>query len=200
MEIFTRRFIQDILLIILIGGSLYILIHNPIINPKPKSTKGLWSIELMQHPLVFGIAGHNYLVLRNENNEIIQELHGLATDTVTGTWKYVGNKESDILKVWEFDNSRYYLAQKNYAGISLRQGTRETEMLTWNKAEACKEKINEKNLPYPPFGIKINGDTENSNSVAYTLMLCMGVDAKHIGLITPGWRKDLLQQNSYQTK
>jgi hypothetical protein len=193
-ELFTRRFVKDILLISLIGSSLYVLINNPIVSPKPKQIKGLWSIELMQHPLIFGIAGHNYLVLRNENNDIIKELHGLATDSATGAWKYVGNKESDRLKVWEFNSPRYYLAQKNYAGITLKQGSRELETSVWRKAEPCKDDINKKNLPYPPYGVNIRGDTENSNSVAYTLIQCMGLDARHIGLITPGWKKNLLTQ------
>ncbi len=192
MQLFTRRFVTDLFLIALFGTSLYILTHNPITHPTPKVTKGLWSIQLMQHPIIFGIAGHNYLTLRDENNSIIEEMHGLATDSTTGNWKYIGTNSSDRLKVWEFKGSRDYLAQKNYSGISLYQGSKESVTATWEKGTECKEKINEENLPYPPYGVNVQGDTENSNSVAYTLTLCMGLDAEHIGLITPGWGKNLL--------
>ena len=192
MELFTPRFKKDLLLIVIFGVSLYVLTHNPITRPSPKATQGLWSIQLMQHPLVFGIAGHNYLTLRDENDSIIKEMHGLATDADTGNWKYIGTKTQDRLRVWEFNGSNDYLDQKNYPGVVLFEGTKVAVMTDWSKGDTCKDKINQKNLPYPPYGVNIRGDTENSNSVAYTLMLCMGLDAEHLGLITPGWGKNLL--------
>lgn len=195
MPLFTRRFIKDILLIIIFGTSLYTLTHNPITHPTPTATKGLWNIQLMQYPIIFGIAGHNYLTLRNENNIVVKELHGLATDTITGMWKYVGTKTSDRLKVWEFDGPSDYLTQKSYSGTELYQGEKQEVLSVWKKAAHCKEEINKKNFPYPPYGINIQGDTENSNSVAYTLTLCMELDAKHLGLITPGWGKNLLDSH-----
>lgn len=147
----------------------------------------------MQHPLLLGVAGHNYLVLRDENNVIQKELHGLATNSLTDTWKYYGTNATDKLKVWEFDDPHYYLAQKGYSGIVLYKGTKDEVEVLWSKALLCKEEINDRNYAYPPYGVKVGGDTENSNSVAYTLTLCMGLDAKHLGLITPGWGKNLLE-------
>jgi hypothetical protein len=146
----------------------------------------------MQQPLLFGIAGHNYLVLRNDNNTIVKELHGLATDARTGAWRYVGVRNTDILKVWEFNGPHFYLGQKQFAGVMLHNGTEGDVMTLWNKAEECIGPINDKHIPYPPLGIKVTGDTENSNSVAYTLALCMGLDTEHLGLITPGDGKNLL--------
>ena len=146
----------------------------------------------MQQPLVFGIAGHNFLTLRNQKNTIVGELHGLATNAKTGAWKYIGNDSTDKLQVWHFKSSHEYITQKNYAGIVLFKGTKDEATMLWNKALDCKEKINAQKLLYPPYGVKVNGDTENSNSVAYTLTLCMNLDAEHIGLITPGWGKNLL--------
>lgn len=147
----------------------------------------------MQHPLVFGVAGHNYLTLRNEHNEIVRELHGLATDPNNGGWKYYALYSGDLLHVWEFTSPHYYLAQKNYAGIVLTEGAKQEMETLWNKAKFCGDEINAENLPYPSYGIKVTGDTENSNSVAYTLIQCMGLDARHLGLITPGWGKNLLR-------
>lgn len=192
-RLFTARFIKDLILIALFGFSLYALIHNPIVNPKPPVIEGKWSIQLMQHPLVFGVAGHNYLTLRDEKNTIRRELHGLATDKDNGGWKYYGTDRSDLLKVWEFSDPHYYLAQKNYAGTVLFEGSEENAKAVWEKGLVCKDEINAKNLPYPPYGIKVTGDTENSNSVAYTLALCMNLNPKHLGLITPGWGKNILE-------
>ena len=195
MKVFTSRFVKDLFLIVLMGGSLYILLHNPITHPKLPGNLGTWSIQLMQQPLVFGIAGHNYLVLRDNRNTIVEELHGLATNT-EGKWEYVGKDPTDMLKVWEFAGPHFYIAQKSYAGIVLDEGDKDTIVSTWSKASACKDEINSKNIPYPPYGVNIHGDTENSNSVAYTLGLCMGlnVSAEHLGLITPGWGKNLLNK------
>ena len=171
---------------------LYAVTHNPIVRPMPKPSPGMWSIQFMQHPLIFGLAGHNYLALRNENGHIVSELHGLATDASNGGWKYIGSNPNDLLKVWEFDNSRYYLAEKKFPGIILKEGSRDELLSIWNKAYDCKDSINEKNIPYPPYGFRIRNETTNSNSVAYTLASCMELGTKHIGVFTPGDGRNLL--------
>ncbi len=192
-KIFTARFVKDLILIAVFSATFYTLTHNPLTHPIPEEVKGVWSIQLMQHPLVFGIAGHNFLTLRNEKNDIVEELHGLATDATTGDWKYVGNTSTDQLRVWEFNGSRAYVTQKNYAGTVLFKGNKTEAVTLWRKALTCKKEINDLGLPYPPYGVNVRGDTENSNSVAYTLTLCMGLDAEHLGLVTPGWGKNLLE-------
>lgn len=148
----------------------------------------------MQQPLVFGLAGHNYLALRNEDMKIIKELHGLATDSYNGIWKYVGFSSSDILQVWEFNGPHFYLAEKRFSGVILHEGSQDEVEALWKNGEQCVAPINKKRIPYPPFGVTVKGDTENSNSVAYTLALCMGLDTKHLGLITPGEGKNLLEE------
>lgn len=146
----------------------------------------------MQHPLVLGLAGHNYLVLRNPENTIVQEFHGLATDNTTGEWKYIGANKTDVLMVWKFDGSKKYLAEKRFPGIILAEGDEQKIRTLWEQADSCKDIINKKRILYPTFGVSFLQETENSNSVAYTLALCMGVDIRHIGLITPGSRNNLL--------
>jgi hypothetical protein len=189
----TPRFKKDIAISLFVILGIYTITHNPITHPTPKVESGLWSIQLMQHPLLFGLAGHNYLVLRNGGGEIVKELHGLATDATTNTWKYVGTNKSDILHAWEFNGPRDYLSSKEYPGIVLTSGNEETIQSVWSKGEGCVESINEKNIPYPPFGIRLQGETKNSNSVAYTLTLCMNLDVHHIGIFTPGFQENLLQ-------
>ena len=193
--IFTRLFIKDLFWSLIFLLTVYGITNNPITRPKPQPLPGNWSIQIMQHPLVFGFTGHNYLVLRNQDNDIVSELHGLATDGITGKWKYVGSKSTDILKVWEFNGPRYYLAEKKYPGKILIEGKLEDMKTLWNMARGCEEPINEKKLQYPKLGVKFSGGTENSNSVAYTLSLCMGLDARHVGLLTPGDKTNLLGDN-----
>lgn len=192
--LFTKQFTKDLLWSVVFIFSMYGITHNPVVRPMSQPIPGNWSIQIMQHPLLFGFAGHNYLALRNQDDEIVGELHGLATDSKTGNWKYIGDNPGDILKVWQFDEPRSYLAEKKYPGIILDEGKHDFILDLWNKAVACKDPINEKHISYPPFGFKLNGTTENSNSVAYTLALCTGLDPKHIGLITPGEKNNLLEK------
>lgn len=192
MKIFPAQFIKDLLFSVLFISLIYAAAHNPITHPMPKPSKGDWSIQLIQSPILFGIAGHNYLVLSDGSGREIDELHGLATDHATGKWKYIGRSPTDTLKVWEFVGSGHYLSEKNFSGIILREGQKSEIEEIWNKGISCKDPINSRNLPYPPFGININGNTENSNSVAYTLALCMGLDTRHLGIFTPGETMNLL--------
>ena len=146
----------------------------------------------MQYPLLLGLAGHNYLVLRDSRNGIISELHGLATDVTTKKWKITGINRSDILQAWEFTNQNEFITKKTYPGIVLFNGKETDAKEFWGKATLCKDIINQKNIPYPPLGFTLRKDTLNSNSVAYTLVTCMGLSTYHIGLITPGETKNLL--------
>lgn len=187
----TRDFLWSGLFLL----SMYGVTHNPIVRPTPQPVPGNWSIQFMQHPLLFGLAGHNYIVIRNQDGEILSELHGLATDTATGRWKYIGTSPTDLLKIWEFDSARYYLAEKKFPGVVLAQGSKEDVELRWKSAHDCMTKINEKTIPYPPYGFMLRQETENSNSAAYTLGICMGLDIKHLGLFTPGSRMNLLGED-----
>jgi hypothetical protein len=192
-RVFPNRVIKDAVFSFFILLFLYGVTHNELVNPKPSATPGNWSVQKMQHPLLFGFAGHNYVALRDPLGDIVYEMHGLATDRTTGLWMYVGTKKNDYLKVWEFNEPRDYFAEKTYPGVVLAQGTKEDMLALWEKARACKDKINERNLEYPPLGIQLNGETINSNSVAYTLTVCMNKNARHIGIFTPGDNKYILE-------
>lgn len=192
-ELFTRQFVKDLIWSVIILSLLYALTHNPITRPIARADEGKWSIHFMQHPLIFGFAGHNYIALYDADGNIVSELHGLATNPQTGEWRYIGTKSTDLLKVWEFDASKYYLASKNFPGRILAEGNKDEMLDLWKEAEGCKEPINNQNISYPMFGFSIKNETINSNSVAYTLTRCMGLDARHIGLITPGSDLNLLK-------
>ncbi len=187
------RIIKDVLIVLFSIIVFYTVTHNPITHPKAEGKRGVWSIELHQHPLVLGIAGHNYLALRDDRGVVEYELHGLPTDTRTGSWKYVGRSEYDMLKVWEFSTSTERKA-KNTPQVStvLLSADRDTVLALWNDARVCGARIDTLHLPYPPFGVSFKEDTRNSNSVAYTLSLCMNINPHRLGLLTPGWEMDLL--------
>ncbi|MEZ0208624.1 MAG: hypothetical protein ACAH17_00400 [Candidatus Paceibacterota bacterium] len=190
--IFTNQFTKDFFYSVIFLVSVYAITHNPIVRPVPVPAEGNWSIQFMQHPLVFGLAGHNYLALRDSNGVIVSELHGLATDPATGKWKYVGTNPTDILQVWEFESGRYYLAEKEFPGIIISQGAQRSITELWNQALACKDPINQEKIGYTPYGFSFKNETINSNSVAYTLAKCMGFDTRHVGLWTPGATMNLL--------
>lgn len=191
---FPPHVIKDLVISALFLVFIYAITHNPYMYPRPLPEAGNWSIQKLQHPLFFGLAGHNYVVLKDAEGTIISELHGLATDRESNAWKYIGTNESDILKVWQFEGPRYYLAEKNFPGLIIAEGDKDQMEILWALALACKESINAKNISYPPYGFRLQDETDNSNSVAYTLSLCMGLDARHLGLFTPGARNNLLRE------
>lgn len=191
MKIFTKRFTKDLFLLALFGVLFYFLTHNSIAYPTPTTHVGVWSIEKLQKPLVFRIAGHNFFALRNAEGKIVSELHGLATDEKTNTWTYVGTGMGELLKVWEFDTSIFGTTHTMLPGIVIQEGDEESIRALWNKAKLCGEKINKKNIVYPPLGMSMY-ETKNSNAVAYTLSTCMGIQSKRIGIIVPGEQTNLL--------
>jgi hypothetical protein len=199
-ELLTRQFIKDAIISAVFILALYAITHNPIVRPVPSPIFGNWSIQYMQHPLLLGFAGHNFLSLRDGEGRVISELHGLATDTDTGNWKYVGTDPKDVLHVWEFENGKYYLSGKTYPGIVLMQGKKEEVAKRWQEALACEGPINDQHIPYPPYGVRLRNETINSNSVAYTLAACMGLDTKHLGLWTPGSTVNLLEKLILKTE
>jgi hypothetical protein len=194
MTLFPQHIVKDLFWSTLFIIAVYFIIHNPIVRPIPKLQTGVWIIEKMQHPILFGLAGHNYLVLKNQNGDVISELHGLATDTTTGKWKRMGTTGKETLKVWEFDKSIYDTEEKNFPGIVISIGDKNLIENTWQNIKNCASQINNENIKYSRFGFNIKGGTNNSNSVAYTLSQCIGINTRHLGLITPGDGKNLLQR------
>jgi hypothetical protein len=190
------RILKDIVVVCTSIALFYAVTHNPITHPKAETAPGVWGIEMHQHPLVLGLAGHNYLALRNDTGDILYELHGLPTDVRTGNWKYVGRTNYDILKVWEFSTSTTRTPNPNPpVSTTLISGDKNSILTLWQQARVCGKKIDKEHIPYPPYGISFKEDTRNSNSVAYTLSLCVGINPHHVGLLTPGWETDLLYGN-----
>jgi hypothetical protein len=193
MKLFTKRFVKDLFLIGIFSLMYYVLTHNAYVYPKLENKVGSWSIEMSQRPLALRLAGHNFLVLRNDKGEVVSELHGLATDVKTNTWKHVGMGNEEVLKVWEFDKENARSINGDFPGITLISGTSESMLKLWDEARVCAESINKEEIKYPAFGISTS-NTTNSNAVAYTLTKCMNIEMKNFGLIVPGRYTDLLNK------
>ena len=97
------------------------------------------------------------------------------------------------LKVFNFDYDFY----KNeisfdFPAIELMSNNSTNTLEVWNKAKACGDLINQKDINYPRYGFKIISETENSNSVAHSIANCAGLIDRQIGLLSPGARTLLL--------
>lgn len=190
------KIIKDSFDIIFVIFICFLILFNPYVRPKQISGYGYWSIQKREHRLMLGLTGHTFLELRDSNDKVIGQLHGLATDKITNKWKEIGNTENDYLKVWEFDQDKY----KEYRGLDI--GKTSVNILTgdevamrekWNQLVMCGIEINKTEIKYPKYGFRIFSETENSNSVAHSLLLCANLKDVEIGIISPGAKTNLFE-------
>ena len=133
--------------------------------------------------------GHNFLVLVDETGAVTSELNGLATSK-NGKTKPLGYLPSDRLKAYEFRKAYFY--KNTQQQITLLNADKEIILHKWNVALKAVNLINIKNHPYPLFGLG-----KNSNSVASTLIRCMGLYESKIprGVIAPFSGKMVLSES-----
>ncbi len=188
------KILKDSFDIIFVLFICFLILFNPYVRPKQIVGYGYWSIQKREHRLMMGLTGHTFIELRDTNDKVIAQLHGLATDKNTNKWKEVGNSDDDYLKVWEFDQDKY----KEYKGLDIGKtsvniitGNEEAMREKWQELMLCGTEINKIEIKYPKYGFRIFSETENSNSVAHSLLLCGGLKDREIGIITPGGNTDL---------
>ncbi len=163
----------------------YAVTNNSIVKPLTIPELGEWSIEKAQSPILFGLFSHNYLLLRNDKGVVEEELQGTPTDD-GGVFVRTALTSGKTLRVLRFENPPY--GDKNYrpSAVTVFSGDKDSVYKKWKEGITCANKINEKKLPYPAFGINMEEDTVNSNSVATTLLTCMILPSPRVGLLTPG--------------
>ncbi len=128
---------------------------------------GNYEIVQAQLPLVFGLGGHNLIVVKDPSGRVIQEFDGLAT-SADGTIKAVGYLPSDKLKVYSFDSPTYYTPDQNqYVVYSTNSFTDISERI--NAMTSAAAAMNAGDLSYPILGLG-----KNSNSVSSTLIAATG--------------------------
>ena len=158
---------------------------------------GRYTIEARQ--LSIGPAAHDFWVLKNDQNQIIAELHGFAFSPSKGktipigfrdedklqayvipyTDEYIKNLPHDLFQRWQEEVGGYY-AHDNQNSKEIYTGPDALDR--WNTAVAAIQTINEQNLSYPKFGglgklYGLLGEPANSHSVYSTFADIMGITA-----------------------
>ena len=133
------------------------------------------------------VASHNFWVLRNEDDQVISELHGLATDRVTNRFKPIGIF-NDRLGFYEFkraDNAPSFISDKQKS-VTIFQGYKEEALACWNKAAFQVKELNKKDINYSPFGI-FGFPVANSNSAYHLFAHFMGFECCYFSkVLQPG--------------
>ncbi len=159
-----------------------------------------YSIEARSLSIVGGTAGHDFWVLHDENGQALAELHGLATDRQTGRYVPIGTDEQRYsLRVWHFAHDADYAREQGVATSkdtyiingqqhrTVLTADREEVMARWDAAVAAQQRLNAVDLNYPNLGVRLFGETVNSNSTHRTLGEIMGVQVRDFpGVLDPG--------------
>lgn len=96
-------------------------------------------------------------------------------------------------KAWDDFNKNINDLDTDLPGTRLLADSSTTINSIWNKAKLCAAAIDSQNIDYPRYGFKIISETENSNSVAHSIIECSGLNDVNIGLFTPGQGTELLK-------
>jgi hypothetical protein len=165
------------------------------------------SIALRQYtfgvgPLTFA---HNFLVLYDNQGNVVAELHGKPADPATGDEleKPIG-RSSDNLGAFE-TGGKGLLNIPGQAEKILWEGP-EDPTARWQAAREALKQINSRGLTYNLWGSDLNGPRDwdapvppviagNSNSVNRTLIDAMGLQLPGMPTMAPGTENQLLPQN-----
>jgi hypothetical protein len=189
-----KKTLLSFLQLAIIGGILYLIINSSYTAPKPIIAEGVWSIEKAVYPLLGGLAGHNYIILRDNNGLIQKEFHGLPTDPVTKKYRTISLARGDILRAYEFSYPVFTTRTAVTSSETVIFGNEKAIKKIWEEGKNCIPYINEENVTYPQLGVSFINETINSNSVADTLLSCMKLPTPHVGLLTPGNNNVLLKK------
>jgi hypothetical protein len=149
---------------------------------------------------IFGVASHDFWVLRDERGKAVAELHGLATDRRTGEAIPIGTDESrHSLRAWHFAHdegiaartgnpvSRMSYVQEGQRYRTVLSGPESEVMARWSAAVKATAPLNALDLDYPNLGFRMDGSTVNSNSAYRTLGEVMGLPVRDFpGVVEPG--------------
>jgi hypothetical protein len=161
------------------------------------------SIALRQHILYVGHSpfAHNFLVLYDDQGNVVSELHGLAYDPVSRKFVPRGRSEHNLRAREYFGKSELNVDGQPESILLQRPGDDLTAI--WKAAKDAHEQINSRNLTYNFWGSDLNGPRDwdapvpdviagNSNSVNRTLIEAMGLKAPSMPMMAPGTETQLL--------
>jgi len=141
---------------------------------------------------IAGIASHNFWVLRDHKKHVIAQLHGLATDRKTNTFKPIGIF-NDRLGFYEFKtvNQDPSFIFTNQNSVTVFKGSKEDTLMRWHKAASQIDQLNHLDLNYTAFGI-LGLSVTNSNSAYHLFSKLMGIECcRFPGVLEPGIGNDL---------
>jgi hypothetical protein len=138
-----------------------------------KQSLHLWSIEARALKIPYTPFTHNFWALTDENNNVIDQIHGLAVDPQTGTTKAIGSS-SDLLQVIRGSNFKWSL-RPNQLTVICTTGQETVTKQIWQAAVNSFHKINALQLHYPNLWQHFY--KKNSNTIFNTIGQIMGIDA-----------------------
>ena len=127
---------------------------------------------------------------------VLAELHGLATDRITGRIVPIGTTHIHSLRGYIFPHDAKYAASvgspvritRMFAMSSAQPVYSESDAFErWATAVAALPHLNELDIDYPPYGTTLLSSSINSNSVYRTFADVMGVAPYRFpGVLQPG--------------
>lgn len=174
------------------------------------SGTGRYGIEARSLPLLRGLACHDFWVLRGPDGHALAELHGLATDRISGRAVPIGtDARRHALRVWHVlqdgvqwplpdcacppTRERPSLIRPGQPCRVMLQGSHNTVLERWLRALAVVPELNALDLDYPNYGVRLFGATVNSNSCFRTLGEQMQLEIPRLSWsLRPGARQRML--------
>jgi len=159
-----------------------------------------WSIEARALKIRYTPFTHNFWVLADANNNVIDQIHGLAVDPITGVTKAIGNSHH-LLQVIRDATVDWSLQPGQPTMICATDHEIEAKR-RWQTAVNSIPSINALKLPYP--NLWQHSYRKNSNTVFNTIGQIMGFATPALLLPTraPGINlvisQDIINQYLYQ--
>jgi hypothetical protein len=168
------------------------------------------SIALRQHVFTVGKSpfAHNYLVLYDDDGNVVGEFHGLAFDPKTGRFVDFG-RSSDYLRAVQYDGKSKEFYRDGQPEQTLWRGSYDEATARWQAARNAHDEINRRGLTYNFWGSDLNGPRDwdspvpdviagNSNSVNSTLIDAMGLRMPSMPWMAPGIENPLLRRQQIE--
>lgn len=129
-----------------------------------------WSIEARAFPIKYTPFTHNFWVLTDSNNNIIDQIHGLAVDPITRIATAIGNSHH-LLQVMR-DSKIVWSLQRGQPTIICITDHEIEIRLRWQAAINSMSAINALKLRYPNLWQHLY--KKNSNTIFNTIGQIMG--------------------------
>jgi hypothetical protein len=156
-----------------------------------------FSISVVSIPVVDAIvadAVHHEILFRNESGQVIVSFNGMPFEKASGGLAHYTYDGEGFLKAMTYEDTilDFFKTMDGVIENKVFEGSAEEIVLKMLQAEKASQFINEHNIDYIGYGVI--GHSQNSNSVAVSLLRAMGVEVppEVENLWAPGFERDLL--------